>query len=675
MSKVTIEDAGFELLEEAVVDTAEEEQTLLERIASRLILASVFLIPLFFIPVSTFSLPLSKAALLYFGIILVFCIWVIARLRDGQFLIPQTGLLASLGIFVIVTLLSALFSPSFTGSFIGGGVEVGTAINILLLSLLVFLVPLFIRAKEQVFGTYMALFLSFFVIALFHVLRFFFGADFLSFSLFTDPVGNMVGKWNDLGIFFGAIALLSLITAEFISLSRLFKIINYTALCLSLLFLAVINFNEVWWVLGLFSLMLFVYLIAYRRERESEEEAPQEVRRRIPGISLAVLLISVIFIIWGSALGGPLSTFFKIPPQIEARPSWQTTFSVAKEALSENLLLGSGPGTFVGEWLKYKPAAVNSTIFWNVDFNYGVGLIPTFLTTLGILGLLAWLTFFGFFCYAGFRAMLSQIPDIFSKYLITSSFLVALFLWVFSIIYIPSQTIFALAFLFTGLFLAALIHGQFVPLRFIPFVEKPKAGFVSVLLLILLLIGFLTLAFALSKRYVAAWNFERGVRAVQVAGNIDGGQKLIASAAALHKSDLYYRLLSELGLVRMNALLGRTAGTATADELRSEFQTLFGEALGAAREAVTLRPTNYENLIQLGRVYESVVPLKIEGAYENAKAAYDEAIKHNPRSPAIHLIAARLEMARENNAAARENIAKALAEKGNYTEAIFFLSQ
>ena len=47
----------------------------------------------------------------------------------------------------------------------------------------------------------------------------------------------------------------------------------------------------------------------------------------------------------------------------------------------------------------------------------------------------------------------------------------------------------------------------------------------------------------------------------------------------------------------------------------------------------------------------------------------------NPHSPAIHLTLARLEAAKGDNGKAREHIALALREKGNYTEAIFFLSQ
>ena len=56
--------------------------------------------------------------------------------------------------------------------------------------------------------------------------------------------------------------------------------------------------------------------------------------------------------------------------------------------------------------------------------------------------------------------------------------------------------------------------------------------------------------------------------------------------------------------------------------------------------------------MSLGRVYEAVVPLKIPGAYESARASYEQALTLNPRSPALFLTLARLEAAQGDNAKA-----------------------
>ncbi len=656
-------------------------QSRLERIAGRILVLLVFFLPLFFIPSAVFPFQGGKTLFVSLAVIAVFSLFVIARLKDGEFELPQSPLLIALGVLVALSALSGFFSGSLGQSFAGRGFEVGTVANVLILSLLLFLVPLLIRSQERIFSCYLAFLSAAGFLALFHLLRFAFGPDFLSFGIFTDVAANTVGKWNDLAVFFGASALFSLVTIELISLSRFFKALILGLFIASLFFLAVINFGPVWFALGLFSLVFLVYLISFGvGEAGSPPEAvsgildaPTRRPRRLPIPSLSTLLVSVVFVLGGATLSAPLSSRLGIS-QVEARPSWSATFAVAKQTLIKDPLLGAGPNRFAPEWLRYKPAGINETIFWGVDFEYGIGLIPTFLATTGILGALSWVAFFILFLSAGFGAMLRETTDKLSRYLSTSSFLVALFLWVFTVVYIPSFTLFALAFLVTGLFLASLSRSA-LPRKVISFIADPRAGFVSVLLLILLLIGGVTLGYLLTQKYAASVYFERGVRAFNRDGAVAEAERLIKKAAAVSPLDLYFRFLADIALFRMNTALAASSPSTSADSLRSEFQSNLGAALGSARQAVAQNQTNYENFMSLGRVYEAVVPLKIPGAYESARASYESAFTLNPQSPAILLTLARLETAKGDTAKAREEITRSLAKKGNYTEAIFFLSQ
>ena len=653
----------------------------LEKIGSFFLLALAFLLPVFFVPALSFPFQFSKALLLSILVLVIFSLWVVARLKDGEFVIPSSPLFISLGVIVGLFILSGLSSGSATLSLLGQGFEVGTALNLLIVSLLAFLIPIMFRTKEQIFGSYLAFLASFFLLALFHLFRLVFGPDFFSVGIFTETVSNTIGKWNDLGVFFGVSALLSLVTIEFLSLGRLFKILVYLSMLISLFFLAIVNFSTVWFVLGLFSLIFLVYLISFSptnalagtTEGEADVSGAPRQLRRIPVPSLIMLLISVIFIMAGNTIGGEISSALKIS-QIEARPSWGATFNVARQTLIKDPLLGAGPNEFAGEWLKYKPDGINGTVFWNTDFSYGVGLIPTFLATTGILGVMAWIAFFLLFLYSGFKAILSTLSDKFSQYLITSSFLVSLFLWIFSVFYIPSITIFALTFLFTGLFIASLTAERMSPTKSISFVRDPRAGFISVLLLILLLIGSVTLGYTLVQKYVASVLFQKGVISFNTEGSLDKAEGLIVRAAKMSPMDIHFRFLTELTLMRMNTLLTDTKSTAT-DAVKTEFQNLLGIALGNARQAVALNPQSYENFLALGRVYEAVVPLNIDGAYESSKASYDQALSLNPKSPAILLTLARLEVAKGDMVKAKEQIALALQQKNNYTEAIFLLSQ
>jgi tetratricopeptide (TPR) repeat protein len=74
-------------------------------------------------------------------------------------------------------------------------------------------------------------------------------------------------------------------------------------------------------------------------------------------------------------------------------------------------------------------------------------------------------------------------------------------------------------------------------------------------------------------------------------------------------------------------------------------------------------------------VYESVVPARVNLAYENAMKSYESAAALNPLNPAVYLLAAQLEASIKKLPEAKQFIGKALQVKNNYSDAIFLLSQ
>ncbi len=653
----------------------------LENIAFIILLSLPFLLPLFFIPSVAFPFQFSKMFLLSLFVFVAFACWILARLKDGRFVFPATTItLASLAI-IIVTALSGLFSGAVKSAFVGQAVELGTVGAVAILFLLMFLVPMVFRSKDRIFYAYLVFFSAFFLIAVFQLLRLIFGAELLSLGIFTDLTSNTVGKWNDLGVFFGIGTVLSLITLELISLSRLFKVLGYVALAISLFFLALVNFTPVWYVLATFSLIFLVYIISFDKSEALEalslSDAPPSATtsfRKIPVTSLSVLLISLVFILGGAPIGGAIASKLNIT-QIEARPSWGATFTIAKSVLAHDPILGAGPNRFVEKWVLYKPDGINSTIFWNTDFSFGIGFIPTFLVTTGLLGAFAWLIFLGLFLLMGFKAILSSIGDKVSRYLVTSSFLASLYLWIINVFYIPGLPLVALSFFFTGLFIASLYQSGIVKPKIISFIEDPKKGFVSVLCLILFLIGTIAAGYAFTEKFIASVYFQQGIAAFNALGNVDKAEGYFLKAAALDSTAAYYRSLVQVDMLRMSALLSQNAKNVSADALRTQFQGFLSAALNHAQQAVSIDPNDYQNWISLGQVYEAVVPLKLANAYESALNAYRQTLALNPKSPSLLLTLARLEATRGENAKAKEYIGQALQQKNNYTEAIFLLSQ
>ncbi len=663
----------------------------LQKISFFLILFAPLIAPLAFVPSNSVPFLWTKSALVIFSALFVFIVWIISRLKDGKISFPSSWILLSAFFATIATLLSALFSGSAKISLIGSGVDAASGGILFILFLLAFLVSIFFNSKQRILYSYIIFFIVFLLIALFHLIRLFFGSDVLTFGIFTDVISNTVGRWNDLSIFFGAGAVLSLVTLELVSLSRRFKILASIALAVSLFFLALVNFSPVWPILAFFSLIFMVHVISFGKglrsltpisEIDNEEDAtasvglesPAKSEREIPTASLVVLLVSLVFIFGGRPLGLAISNKFNVA-QIDARPSWSATMSIAKSTLAKDPILGSGPNRFVNNWLLFKPDGVNQTIFWNVDFTSGIGLISSFIVTGGLLVSFAWLLFLIIFVYAGFKAVLSVWNDSISRYLASSSFLVALFLWISSIIYTPSLPLVALAYFFSGLFVASLVEAGVIKIKTLSFIDNPQKSFISVLALVLLLIGAVSSFYLFAEKFVAAIYFQKGLVTVNTVGDFEKAERYIEKAISIDPTDAEYRALTQIDMVRIQRVLANTDPAVSPESARADFQRYLTSALSRAGSAVTIDSSNYQNWLSLGQVYEAVVPLKIQNAYESALNGYKQALSLNPKSPSIFLTIARLEAVKGDDEKAKASIAEALKQKGNYTEAIFLLSQ
>lgn len=650
------------------------------------LLSSIFLIPLIFIPSQSVNFVFTKQVLFSTVIFVAFLFWLFLRLKEGRYELPISPIIFALGGVVLVTILSSLFSGVIRQSFFGTGFEVGTAISILVGFLAVFLIPLYFTNKDRIFLGYVMFFSAFAVLSLFEIIRLCFGPDVLSFGFFTDTTSNMIGSWNDMGVFFGLTTLLALVTIEFFPTGKLIKFLSFASMFVSLCLLAFINLSMIWLALGLFSTVLFVYLFSFSKKHsinepeledgmeESIEEEKIVSSRRFPTATLIVVVISILFIIGGGYINNWLSTKFNIS-QIDVRPSWQATVSVAKETLKIHPLFGAGPNQFFTEWLKYKDPAINSTMFWNSNFIYGIGLIPTYVINTGLLGAVAWLAFFIFLLYAGFRAIFLPSKDRFLRYLTISSFLGSFFLWIFNVFYAPGNVMVALTFIFTGLFISALVKEGLIKIKTGLYTENAKSSFISVLILISLLVGVFGLGYGIIERYFAYLSYQKGLVALNMNGNVDSAEANFFKAASLSQNDVFYRALTEIGIIRMSNLLNSASKDTPASTLQSQFQNILGTTLNYATEAININNGNYQNWVERGRVYEAVMPLKIDGSYEAAANAYEQATKYAPLDPSIYLMLARLEYTRGDNAKAKEFITKALNLKQNYTDAIFLLAQ
>lgn len=653
-----------------------------DKASAWIVVGLIFLLPIFLIPSAYVPFQFTKVMLMYIGVTAAFIAWIIARLKDGKLSFVKHWVFMSLGVVLLGYLIASIFSPVRAVSLVGEGFEISTFSFIAAMVLFLFLVSnLFVERMRTVYA-YLAFLSSFAIVALYQLLRLLVGPGFLKLGVLNSATDNLVGSWNDLGVFFGAAALFSFITLELLKMERWMRNICIAVLAVSLFFLSVISFNFVWYILGGFALIFFIYNFSFNRSRNMVDSPihSTDSQRTVPVISLIILIISFAFILFkgniystlGNDLGIKVLNRFAVS-NVEVRPSWTSTLSVAKHALAKHPLFGVGPNRFVSEWLQAKPAEVNSTIFWSTDFNYGIGIIPTLLVTTGIVGFLTWLVFLALFLYMGFKALFNRVNDSLASYLSISSFLIALYLWIFMVIHVPSAPIIVLTFAFTGIFFASVAATGMIRTRTFDIIRDPRTSFVSVLVLIGVLLGVVVFGYDIGKKYIASVYFNKALAAANGAGNIPEAELNISRALRFNQDDVYYRTLSQLNLIKINQLVSQQ--NLSQDILKNQFQAALGTAQAAAQAALSLDKTKYENWVSAGSVYEAVVPFNFKDAYEQALASYKQAQVLNPLNPALPLIMARLEVAHSNVSQAKTDIGQAIQMKNDYTDAIYMLAQ
>src|SRR3989344_1081815 len=204
-----------------------EKKTFLDKFGALFLTAFVFLLPIFIFPSSILPFQAGKALLIFIFSLSFFVAWIIDRIRVGKVVIPQSFTLAVLLGLVFVYFISALLSKSVFQGIVGRGFELDTAFSISSFFLILFLITQFFRTKQSIFNLYIAIFSSFFVLFIFSFIRLVAGPEVFSFGILNTSVSNLIGSWNDFGVFFGLITILSLVMLEILPPKGILRFLLY----------------------------------------------------------------------------------------------------------------------------------------------------------------------------------------------------------------------------------------------------------------------------------------------------------------------------------------------------------------------------------------------------------------------------------------------------------------
>lgn len=635
-----------------------------------------------FIPSAVLPFAYSKVSLIAFGGLVALACYILARLTRGNIIVPPVALLGAFWLVPAAYLLSTLFSGTGVGTgLLGTELESDTLGFMLALATFASLAALAFRRSSQ----YRSFFkVSGWALAIVLVAQVIFTVlGTVSPDRFA-ATANLVGSYADLGMLVGLSITTILLTFRFLEVSPRTRTILGVFGALGLAFLALVNSALIWTLVGLTALGLFIEAIMRRRatveddefegveELSVETEPMSAAENRNLGMPLAVLVVSLFFLLGGGTIGAALANAFGVS-YLDVRPSWEATFDVASHTYAASPLFGSGPGTFGEEWLKFRDASLNETVFWNVDFTSGIGLIPTSFITTGIVGALAWIAFLGLFLVLGVRALLFRAPEEpFALFTSIASFVGAAYVFALAVFTVPGPVVLLAGFVLAGLFVSSLRYGGARREWGIIFAKSPRVGFAIVFALTLLLLASVFAAYVVVERYLASVSYNQAVAALNN-GSLEEAEAALSRSILFSPTDRAYQLAAATGIARMNLVAADTE--LSASEAQQRFQAALSTGIDAATRATQLRPDNYRNWVMLASVYQTVVPLKIEGSYEQAKEAYARAEALNPTNPVLPFSRAQLEIAQGNLPAAEEALTQAIGLKRDYTEAILLLSQ
>ncbi len=538
-----------------------------------------------------------------------------------------------------------------------GGLEISTVFFTALAFLTLLGASLLFRSQRSTALLFNALFGAFILAAIFQLIAVIFGTNALPFQTFTDRSVNLIGKWNDLGLLLGILVLWSVIKLEWTALSRLHRILLVLLLLAVGILLDLIHFPVVWALLCGFSVLFIAarYILPH-------------ASRSIPWYAGAVAVISILFLVFGTPLNTNLSKIFPVT-SLEVRPSYQATANIitAAHPTVSRALIGSGPNTFRQEWFVNRPAEVNLSPFWNLDFTVGYSTLLTLFADAGLLGAAAWLLPLFLTLLSLFRLVRSSTHTDLEKLIGTTIAVGAVYLWIASWFYVLSQDVVLLAFVLTGV-LIGMAYGETVATR--PASRLALSGmWVGTLLFFIATVG---VAYAPDRLFLSDAYANQGLAALS-AGNTQKALADAARSAAYQRTPSAFELAAQAHLSQLQALAAASSTQTTAQQ--NAFIATAQQAIGEAKEASMLDPQDYQPYALLGQIYSFLASLNVQGAYSLAQNTYALAAQKDPTNPEIPLLQAQLAGAANNMQEVQNYLQQSLTLKQNFTNAILTLVQ
>jgi Flp pilus assembly protein TadD len=652
-----------------------------DAVARWTIYLSLIVVPLFYFPGLSDVLELPKQSIVIVATVIAVLAWLGKMLVTRRLEVRGSIMNLLIGVYLLIYVAAVWFSKSRYISLVGDfGQEKTGLVTMVCFGLLYFVANNVLRDAKDVKKALGWLSLGALLVVTQSVIQAF-GFRILPGTAGSNAAFNTLGTTNSVGIYAAmAMALvmgLMLMPSKGGKFTGARKLLMCVLLALGALYIAALQF----WALWLILIAGCAVLVAYGMLKTD-----RDLQITMLAIPMAAMVIAALFIF--------IRFPFNLNLPAEVMPSLQASWNISREALANQPLFGSGPGTFLYDYTQFRSRDLNSTSFWSVPFDRSSSRLLTMLATVGILGLAAFLVM-AIFLAVRTKIRLWRGHDDWLVTLATFSAWVTLLLG--KAFYSSNMTLEFAFWMLTAMLVALQWQGRSEA----RFDQSPRAALGLSFMFIVAVIFSIAGVYLQGQRLVAEAHYQRGITTdVTTKQGADlAAQELLRATQLNSHNDLYYRALSQALAVQANRIAAE-AGTKPTDEQARQVTLLAANAVNAGRQATELNPSNVQTWSSLAGMYRDLGPA-VEGAIPAAREAYQKAVDLEPNNPIYHTELAKIELGvaedarqrigngkdlkddvkaslektvKESQQKARESLEKALALKQDYAAANYWMA-
>ncbi len=595
-----------------------------DRIQEFCLTLAIFLVPLWFLPFTIDVLELNKQTLLVVLTMVALITWLAQELLVKRFRISRSWIHLVVLVFMVGYFLASVFSQDRYLSLVGNlGQMQWSFVSLFAFVLFYFLLTNSVKTTARIYNLLLVFLASSALVGLIGFLHLV-GVTPINWisSIVMQNGFNTIGTPHSLALFMTVPMVIGMSLMVLGCKDNTCVLGNtgtrgskaaYALVVASIVIGAAVVVIVDFWVAWVAILLSTLLVIAITVARTRSINRP--IRLIAPG---ALGLLSIALLIWSTPIG------LKVPGEVS--PSATHSWQIAKQVLHEHPLFGSGPGTWIYAYSKYRSPAVNLSQFWSVRFEHGFSTFFTLIAMAGLIGVSLWLILiFSTVAKSAHHLLRERNDDRWQAYLTVFSGW-ATIVWIG---FLSNET-FAHHFVFW--FLLALLVSLFAH-ESVQWVGARRPGWVTMLSSVFLfaLVVAISVVWLSGQRLVADANYSSAVLAVRSGQSIQKSIDHLNASVALNRlNDVYYRNLSQAYFIRA----GQVIQSQDPDRDR-QGNLLVTAAIDTAKRAAGISPANVDNWSNLAAIFQGIAPF-VRGADELAIANFREALRREPNNPVFY---------------------------------------